>query len=123
MHTFRFMLSQQLKGTGKTTYQLQKCIEYATAHPDEKVIFATHHGIPRDISLPGNLSVLVNLRGFRFLSSFVMGKDTKLEIDPHLKDQEIVSLETTLNKLEPELERYRYIFKKLGITLESCAHL
>lgn len=26
MHAFRFMVSQQLRGTGKTTYQLQKCI-------------------------------------------------------------------------------------------------
>lgn len=49
------LINNQLRNSGKTTFILQKVIEYALNHPDQSVLLAMSHIVILDCPLPSNI--------------------------------------------------------------------
>lgn len=120
------LINNQLRNSGKTTFILQKVIEYALNHPDQSVLLAMSHIVILDCPLPSNITT-IRTKSIDVVDKHFMGSHhTVVEIDHHIKDEALIDQHRIIQKqletirhLENELLRCKQKLDAIEVLLKS----
>lgn len=120
------LINNQLRNSGKTTFILQKVIEYALNHPDQSVLLAMSHIVILDCPLPSNIKVIKTKSIYDVDKHFTASPHTVVEIDHHIKDEALIDQHRIIQKyleiikhLENELLRCKQKLDAIEVLLKS----